>query len=36
MRRYAGTVASHDICLAQVTGAVETRPETREVQDAIW
>ena len=36
MGRYAGTVASHDIYLAQVTGAMEPRPDTREVQDAIW
>ena len=32
--RYAGSVASHEICLAQSSG--EPRPNHREVQDAVW
>ena len=32
--RYAGTVASHDIFLAQAGG--EPRPNRRELQDACW
>lgn len=32
--RYAGTVASHEIYLAESSG--EPRPNPREIQDAIW
>ena len=32
--RYVGTVAAHEIYLAQSSG--EPRPNPREVQDAIW
>ena len=32
--RYAGTVAAHEIYLAQSSG--EPRPNPREIQDAIW
>ena len=32
--RYAGTVAAHEIYLAQSAG--EPRPNHREIQDAIW
>ena len=32
--RYAGTVASHEVYLAQSAG--EPRPNNREIQDAIW
>ena len=32
--RYAGSVAAHEIYLAQ--GAGELRPNHREIQDAVW
>lgn len=32
--RYAGSVASHQIYVAQASG--EPRPNTREIQDATW
>ena len=32
--RYAGTVAAHEVYLAQSSG--EPRPNHREIQDAVW
>ena len=34
MGRYAGTVASHQIFMAEAEGAL--RPNRRELQDAMW
>ena len=34
MGRYVGTVAAHEIYLAQSSG--EPRPNRREIQDAVW